>query len=276
MDDDKKIMEKIEDCFLSLIQKDLTDDNVLYSENDVMRCCINVSPYYFKQLETKDNPLGSYIKKECMFHYKNEKLFMNIGYFGDVTTKATNDEQIIDMDYQCANIIKKLFPICKITFKCGYVSFTKLFDNINLKHSYSSNTKPAYLLSEFINMDTDAIYKLFKSMNVEFLYLVNYCRYCIDKLKGLTEPDTDAYIKILDPHHVTIIRKKYNCKSIEDDGCLFEFKYDENSDIVTLRIFKNNTLVIDDNFALMSDICKPLYLIKKFFVYHIYNKYDSH
>ena len=78
MDDDKKIMEKIEDCFLYLIQKDLTDDNVLYSENDIMRYCINVSPYYFKQLETKDNAFGSYIKKECMFHYKNEKLFMNI------------------------------------------------------------------------------------------------------------------------------------------------------------------------------------------------------
>lgn len=283
MDNDKKIMEKIKDCFLSLIQKDLTDDNVLYSENDIMRYCINVRPDFFKRLDDGRDSIVSYIKDKGMFHYKNETLYMNIGYSNITDSTITNNEQIVDIGYQNVHFAEKWFPICRITFKESYVSFAKLFDNINLKHKYSQNTKPAYLLSEFINMDTDTVYKLFKSMNIEFLYLVNYCRHYIDKLKRSTSIDNDGCIKIINPCYVTIIEKKYNCDTYikADDNTIkfpydeyrFEFKYNENSDMVTLQIFEKNTCLIDNEFSLMSDICKPLYLIKKFFVYHIYNEY---
>ena len=242
------------DDFLRFTQKDLDDDNVLYTKSDIVRDSLNTKFLDYKKFDETKSSIKNRIKENKTFIYADKTLYLNIGCYNKSFTD--NYEKLlplfhIDVDDSNDNI-------------CSYIKILKNADDeiINNGPKYLTTLQ---LMNKIVNLDTDKIYTICKSMSLEFLYFVNKCYFWLWQLSKFENHDHGMFmidtmsIEILDNPNIVIINCEYmiNRKKpryIND----FNFKYHPTSNEVTLY---SNT------FTLTSDVNEQEYYIRKYLLH---------
>ena len=184
---------------IKFVQKDLNDDQVLFSDNDLIRFKLNTKLGEHQDTNDTKNIIRHYIKNNRMFSYDKRILYFNIGYSGDLNISSNGLKSNIpnnpDTGYHPIQLHRAMFPICSIIIsdqsdEDDYYIVRKIFKNIelNIADGIYGKKNMARLTSAILNINHTAAYKLFSRAYLEFLYFSNNCFYWLSRLCRVVSP----------------------------------------------------------------------------------------